>query len=87
MSDKNQDKKGQSGKAPNGGDSESSLQEELGREATEGGDSIGDVRSNRTLSGSSTWDTLPSDGKDAADDSATKGKAPKPPEGSERAPK
>ena len=77
MPDKKQDKNRQSGKAAKTSDSESSLQEELGREATEGGDSIGDVRSNRTLSGSSTWDTLPSDGNESADDSAAKGKKPK----------
>ena len=37
------------------------LQKELAREAAEGKDSIGDVGENRTLSGSSTWETLPDD--------------------------
>jgi hypothetical protein len=40
-------------------DTEASLQNELSREAAEGADSIGDVGSNRTVSGSSTWETLP----------------------------
>lgn len=71
MSDQNQ---GQSGKAPGHGDTEADLQEELRREAAEGGDSVGDVGSNRTLSGSSSWETLPGKEKnDAADDSAAKG--------------
>ena len=38
-----------------------SLQKELSREAAEGKDSIGDVGENRTLSGSSSWETLPDD--------------------------
>lgn len=71
MSDQNQ---GQSGKAPKHSDTEAGLQEELRREAAEGGDSVGDVGSNRTLSGSSTWETLPSqEENDTADDSAVKG--------------
>lgn len=48
------------------GDSEAALQEELRREASEGKDAIGDSATNRNLSGSSTWETLPDDG--AADD-------------------
>ena len=39
--------------------SETPLQRELLREADEGSDAIGDVRQNRNLSGSSTWETLP----------------------------
>ena len=34
------------------------LQQELRREAAEGSDSIGDMRENRNLSGSSTWETI-----------------------------
>lgn len=54
MSDNERDKS-----SKDAGDSESSLQDELGREAKEGKNSIGDVASNRNLSGSSTWETLP----------------------------
>lgn len=46
------------------GDSEANLQKELSRETAEGADSVGDVGSNRTLTGSSSWETLP--GKDQA---------------------
>ena len=54
------DKKGkQSGKTGTTVDSEVSLQKELARETAEGRDSIGDIGSNRTLTGSSTWETLP----------------------------
>jgi hypothetical protein len=45
-------------RAPNG-EGDAGLQEELNREAAEGKDSLGDVGSNRNLSGSSTWETLP----------------------------
>ncbi|HEX9084967.1 MAG TPA: hypothetical protein VF836_09535 [Gemmatimonadaceae bacterium] len=79
MSDKNQGKKRQSGKAPRSGDTDASLQKELGRETAEGSDSVGDVGSNRNLTGSSTWETLPSGSKKAPDNSAAKGKAPKKP--------
>ena len=73
MSDQNQDNPRQSGKAPKHSDTEAGLQEELHREAAEGGDSVGDVGSNRTLSGSSTWETLPSqEENEATDDSAAK---------------
>ena len=41
------------------GDTEASLQKELSRETAEGAGSIGDVGSNRTLTGSSSWETLP----------------------------
>lgn len=44
-------------------DTDDSLQKELSREAAEGADSIGDVGSNRTLSGSSSWETLPDAGE------------------------
>jgi hypothetical protein len=40
-------------------DSEATLQAELRREAAEGKKLVGDMESNRNLSGSSTWDTLP----------------------------
>jgi hypothetical protein len=40
-------------------DSEQELERELARESKEGGDVIGDMRENRHLSGSSTWETLP----------------------------
>jgi hypothetical protein len=61
------------------GDTEASLQKELSREATEGADSIGDVGSNRTLTGSSSWETLPDKAKpgEGATKSGTKpGSAP-----------
>lgn len=70
MSDKNRDQQGKSGKANERSDNEASLQVELDRETAEGGDSVGDVKANRTLSGSSSWETLPSEGDDATDDSA-----------------
>lgn len=54
------DKKGKQTRKPGTtADSEMSLQRELERESAEGRDSIGDVGSNRTLTGSSTWETLP----------------------------
>jgi len=56
MADK---KSGQSHKTRTHGDTEAGLQKELARESAEGADSVGDVGSNRTLSGSSTWETLP----------------------------
>jgi hypothetical protein len=40
-------------------DSEAAMEAELRRESAEGSDAIGDVASNRNLSGSSTWETLP----------------------------
>jgi hypothetical protein len=40
-------------------DSETAMEAELQRESLEGSDAIGDVASNRNLSGSSTWETLP----------------------------
>ena len=45
--------------AGQGSDSEESLEKELEKESAEGKDSIGDVNSNRNLSGASSWDTLP----------------------------
>ena len=79
MSDKNQGKNRQSGKTTRRGDTDASLQKELGRETVEGRDSVGDVGSNRNLSGSSTGETLPSGKKKAPNGSAAKGKAPKKP--------
>ncbi|HZE09212.1 MAG TPA: hypothetical protein VE110_10715 [Gemmatimonadaceae bacterium] len=35
------------------------VQDELSREGAEGKDLTGDVKQNRNLSGSSTWETLP----------------------------
>jgi hypothetical protein len=71
MPGKDQDKTTQKGNTGNQSDGEARLQEELSRESSEGADSIGDVSSNRTLSGSSTWETLP-------DDSSTSGKSSAP---------
>jgi len=51
------------------GDTDDSVQKELAREAAEGADSIGDVGENRTLSGSSSWETLP-DGEKSGKESA-----------------
>ena len=45
---------------------ESALQEEMRREAAEGADLLGDTSTDRNLSGSSTWVTLPA-GADPAD--------------------
>lgn len=56
MADKQNDPRNKSGDPA---DTDASLQDELSREAKEGADSIGDVGSNRTLSGSSSWETLP----------------------------
>jgi hypothetical protein len=66
MADQNQGKDRNTGKR---GDDDSGLQEELNRESEEGDDSIGDVGSNRNLSGSSTWETLPNEGTPARDQS------------------
>lgn len=51
----------QSSKSPTHGDTKASLQRELTREGAEGADSIGDIGSNRTVTGSSTWETLPNE--------------------------
>jgi hypothetical protein len=80
MADKNRDKNRQSGKDRKRSDSESSLQKELSRETAEGADSVGDVGSNRTLTGSSTWETLPGDGKTAARDATSKAKGSEKPQ-------
>ena len=40
-------------------DTDAALEQELSRERAEGQDSIGDGGKNRTLSGSSSWETLP----------------------------
>jgi hypothetical protein len=54
------DKMNKSGdKAQSGDDSEEKLQKELERASKEGSDSIGDVGSDRNLSGASSWETLP----------------------------
>jgi hypothetical protein len=64
MTDRKNDAGNKSGKPA---DTDASLQNELSREAKEGADSIGDVGSNRTLTGSSSWETLPEEaaGKDS----------------------
>jgi hypothetical protein len=56
MTDKKKDNRNKGSKPA---DTDASLQEELSRETAEGADSIGDVGSNRTVSGSSSWETLP----------------------------
>jgi hypothetical protein len=58
-----------SGKAKQG-DDDTIVQRELEREAREGKDAVGDVGSNRNLSGSSTWETLPDDTSADPGDSA-----------------
>lgn len=55
------------GKQDAQGDSEDALQEELRREAAEKKNSIGDVDSNKNLSGSTTWETLPEDDSASTD--------------------
>lgn len=69
MTDKNNDPQNNTGEP----DTEESLEKELSREAAEGADSIGDVASNRTLSGSSSWETLP-DGATEGDRTSKPGK-------------
>lgn len=59
-------------------DSEARLQEELNRESSEGADSIGDIASNRTLSGSSTWETLPDEPPSSRRASTPKDQTPNP---------
>jgi hypothetical protein len=56
MADKKNNTRNKSGKP---GDTDADVQDELARESTEGADSIGDVGSNRTVTGSSSWETLP----------------------------
>jgi hypothetical protein len=46
-------------KSQSGSDSDEKLQEELERESKEGRDGVGDVGSDRNLSGSSSWATTP----------------------------
>ena len=76
MTSKKKDKGNKSGDT---GDTEASLQDELSRESAEGTDSIGDVGSNRTVSGSSSWETLPEKagaGGDAANSREKPGQKP-----------
>jgi hypothetical protein len=47
--------------AGTGGDTDAAFQEELRREENEGSDLPGDMKSDRNLAGSSTWETLPDD--------------------------
>ncbi|HST08724.1 MAG TPA: hypothetical protein VLJ83_11185 [Gemmatimonadaceae bacterium] len=74
MADKKKANRNTGGKP---GDTEASLQNELSREAAEGADSIGDVGSNRTVSGSSSWETLPNaSGKTAPKPGDKSGQSP-----------
>jgi hypothetical protein len=62
--------------APGGaGDDDSAVQEELRREAKEGKGLIGDTASDRNVTGSSTWITLPEneqgDGSGGSEDGGT----------------
>ncbi|HET8823964.1 MAG TPA: hypothetical protein VFM77_02470 [Terriglobales bacterium] len=77
MPDKDQDKNTQKGSSGSQSDSEAQLQEELSRESSEGADSIGDVSSNRTLSGSSSWETLPDDQSTSGDSSSPRDSTPR----------
>ena len=54
---------GSAGTPDRGSDSEADLQRELKREEREGSGTIGDMRDNRNLSGSSSWTTLPVGGE------------------------
>ena len=65
MSNKNRNNEPASGDSAKVGE-DTSLQKELNRESREGDDSVGDVGSNRNLSGSSTWETLPGDRKSSS---------------------
>jgi hypothetical protein len=47
--------------AGSGSDTDAAFQEELRREEGEGSDLPGDMKSDRNLAGSSTWETLPDD--------------------------
>jgi len=53
--------------ASSGNDSEDALRDELQRESNEARGGIGDVASDRNLSGSSSWLTEPKDSKDSKD--------------------
>jgi hypothetical protein len=77
MPDNDQDKKTRKDGIGNQSDSEARLQDELNRESSEGADSIGDVSSNRTLSGSSTWETLPEDQSKSGESSGPKDRMPR----------
>jgi hypothetical protein len=72
MTGNNDDNAKQTGKPA---DTDASLQSELSREAAEGSELSGDVMSNRNLSGSSSWETLP-------DESDATGSVPKTAKGS-----
>ena len=72
MAGKDQDKNPEQASSGDASDSEARLQDELSREASEGAESIGDVSSNRTLSGSSTWETLPDEASTSRESSTPK---------------
>jgi hypothetical protein len=59
MTDRDQPNQNDESRTRAAGDSEEALQAELRREAAEGSGTIGDTNSNRNLTGSSTWETLP----------------------------
>ena len=58
MTEENREKNAESSRSAQSNDSEEALQRELSRESAEGQGEIGDVRENRNLTGSSSWDTL-----------------------------
>jgi hypothetical protein len=59
MTDRDQPNQNDESRTRAAADSEEALQAELRREAAEGSGTIGDTNSNRNLTGSSTWETLP----------------------------
>jgi len=65
------DNEGVRGDQPISDDDE--VQRELKREAGEGKGDIGDLGTNRNLSGSSTWDTLPDPPSNADGDAQERG--------------
>lgn len=67
MSNNEETRGGSSGQS---GDTEESLAKELEKESAEGKDSLGDVKSNRNLSGASSWDTLPDGDTSSSSDSS-----------------
>ena len=58
MADKERDKGSTEASNAPRQDDDAALERELQREAAEGADAIGDMRENRNVSGSSTWETL-----------------------------
>jgi hypothetical protein len=64
--DRNDERRTDAG-AAGSNDTDEAFQEELRRESSEGGGLLGDTKSNRNLSGSSTWETLPDDASAGSD--------------------